>query len=142
MSRLGIKTRVLTDSEKDYRGVDQLVKLLESAAWVESPDGGSRITVNVGSTQPGPDDRNAPWFKTSSDGSSLGIYATDSSGQFVQIAGWITNELKRIVNFNSDSGVLPSGWQLADGTNGTEDYSSEFVGAAPSYDLVVIQYVG
>lgn len=142
MSRLAIKTRTLTDAEKDFRGVDQLVKLLESAAWVNSQESGTRLTVNYGNVYPGPDDRNAPWVKTLTDGTPIGLFTPNSSGGFNQVSGWIVGELKRLTNVNTTTFQLPSGWQFADGTNGTDDYSSEWVGTAPQYALVVAQFVG
>lgn len=145
MSRLPLKTRTLTDSEKDFRGVDQVVKLLESAAWVDTPEGGNRVTIYFSSTVPGPSDSDTIWFKKQPDGTPLGIFFPDGAGGYVQVAGPFPGEIKWFGPYNTNND-LPNGWVIADGTGGsTADLSGDFQiasGGLPNYDLIAIQYTG
>jgi len=110
-----LRRRELTPTEDCLPdSVSKLFELMEEAFEVLGLD--TTGTVNLGSTQPGPDDVDKPWISRNLDDQPTGLR------QFYNGA-WRTMgfEVGMQMRFHGPTPSVVPPWYLADGTNGTEN---------------------
>jgi hypothetical protein len=139
MTTLRLIIRALTPAENRWSDPKGFLSLLQSAASV-----GLDLPVEVGVGPDLPTGQNRPtlFIRTTPAGDFAGLYSF-VAGAYRRIDNYPNvREIRGISGYTVGVTELAPGWHLADGTNGTYDRSSEFVGAAPTYDYAEIQYTG
>lgn len=135
---LPLQTRSITEVENRWGDVREFLAFLTTALTVRVPDVPS---VSAGISFPIGGNRPILFLLLTTTGDFSGLYAF-VAGEYRLIAGNIAGEIRGIASYTVGTTLLPFGWHLADGTNGTVNRSSHFSGASPNFGYAEIQYTG
>lgn len=126
-----VQFRELTPAEDCFpSSVKQLFNLFESAIDLSALE--SLGSVNLGSTQPGPDDIDLPWIRRALNGEPVGLFQ-HFQGQYRNMSSQVGMQME----FHGTVDQIEVPWHPADGENGTEDRSAEF-----TTTRIIIEYRG
>ena len=98
--------------------LNKLLDILEDAIELINLDSGQ--TVNLGDTQPTPDDVDKPWIRTDLNGTPAGLYQF-YNGLWRNMGPIVGMQVRYNGNLNN---VLPP-WYHANGSFGTQDLTAE-----------------